>query len=81
MVFAVSIHFFVEQPRHAALASSVAGQLEDMQQQFSLFNSTWLGLVKSTFRIYFVFRFNTMIQKVWMIWQFRNAMGFPKTQL
>jgi hypothetical protein len=45
MLFSVTIRFFVDKPHQAALANSVAAQLEDMQQQYSsLFNQTLLGI-------------------------------------
>ena len=45
MLFSVTIRFFVDKPHQAALANSVAAQLEEMQQQYSgLFNKTLLGI-------------------------------------
>lgn len=46
MLFSVTIRFFVDKPHQAALANSVAAQLEDMQQQYSsLFNQTLINLI------------------------------------
>ena len=48
MQFSVTIRFFVDKPHQAALANSVAAQLEDMRLQYmqysGLFNQTLLGI-------------------------------------